>query len=479
MAEHAVGVGSELAKKYRVGRLLGEGGMATVFEGEHMRLGQKVAIKVLHEDLVSNVELIARFEREGRALSKLKSRHVVRVFDVDEAPNGVPFLVMERLEGTDLAEEIGARGALPIAEAVGYVMQACSAMEEAHAVGIVHRDLKPANLFLTTEGGTRIVKVLDFGIATDALPEHDARLTQTTSVMGTPIYMAPEQFRSTRDVDGRADIWALGATLYEMLTGSPPFSGTSSTIGLAVVIDDFPPIEDSRPDAPAALRAVVARTLEKDAARRFATMRELADALAPFGDTVIIAPSSSPRVTAADALGRASTRPVMTAVVHAPSPATRDAAKASTPAPELRAAAAPSRISSRRRVVLAAAMVAAVAGASALFVATRAPSGGRTAAQAAASSASASAGSSSPIAPTSTTAAVLLPLVPDPLDGGASAPQLAAVGSRLAPPTSPTGIAMRTDGGRATAAPSGGAPSAEPSAKPPTGTTPPLFFPGQ
>ncbi|MDB5212134.1 MAG: Serine/threonine-protein kinase pkn3, partial [Myxococcaceae bacterium] len=265
-----LGEGSELAKKYRVGKLLGEGGMATVFEGEHMRLGQKVAIKVLHEELRDNAELIARFEREGRALSKLKSQHVVRVFDVDETPNGVPFLVMERLEGSDLDQEIAARGALPIAEAVGYVMQACSAMEEAHAVGIVHRDLKPSNLFLTTEGGARIVKVLDFGIATDALPENGKRLTQTASVMGTPVYMAPEQFRRTRDVDGRADIWALGATLYEMLTAMPPFSGTPSTIGVAVVNDDYPPIEESRPDTPVELRAVIARTLEKDPAKRFA-----------------------------------------------------------------------------------------------------------------------------------------------------------------------------------------------------------------
>lgn len=464
MPEHAVGVGSELAKKYRVGRLLGEGGMATVFEGEHMRLGQKVAIKVLHEDLATNVELIARFEREGRALSKLKSRHVVRVFDVDEAPNGVPFLVMERLEGTDLDEEIGARGALPIAEAVGYVMQACSAMEEAHAVGIVHRDLKPSNLFLTTEGGTRIVKVLDFGIAMDALPEHGTRLTQTASVMGTPVYMAPEQFRRTRDVDGRADIWALGATLYEMLTGSPPFSGTASTIGVAVVNDDFPPIEDSRPDAPAALRAVIARTLEKDPAKRFATMGELADALAPFGDTVIIAPRSSPRVSAAEALGRASTRPAMMALPHGPALATRrDAVQASTPAPELKTDRAPSRASSRRWVVLAIVAAAIVAGGGALFVAMR---GRSVTAPVTSSSLSLPASASAPpapFAPSSTSSAVLLPLLP----ASPASPSTTAVSPR--PPA----------GGRPQGSADGGGPSAKPSAKPPAGSPPPLFFPGQ
>jgi serine/threonine protein kinase len=464
MSEHAVGVGSELAKKYRVGRLLGEGGMATVFEGEHMRLGQKVAIKVLHEGLARNVELIARFEREGRALSKLKSRHVVRVFDVDEAPNGVPFLVMERLEGTDLDQEIGARGALPIAEAVGYVMQACSAMEEAHAVGIVHRDLKPSNLFLTTEGGTRIVKVLDFGIAKDALPDHGARLTQTAAVMGTPVYMAPEQFRRTRDVDGRADIWALGATLYEMLTGSPPFSGTASTIGVAVVNDDFPPIEDSRPDAPAALRAVIARTLEKDPAKRFATMGELADALAPFGDTVIIAPRSSPRGSAAEALGRASTRPVMTAALHAQPPETRsDAVKASTPAPELKTDRVPSGALSRRWVVPGVVVfaVAIVVGGSALFVAMR----GRSV-TAPVTSSSLPASSSAPPWPSpasSTSAAAPLPLVPAP----APSPSTTVVSPR--PPA----------GGRPQGSPGGSAPSAKPSAMPPTGSPPPLFFPGQ
>ena len=475
--------GSELAKKYRVGKLLGEGGMATVFEGEHIRLGQKVAIKVLHEELTENVELIARFEREGRALSKLKSRHVVRVFDVDETPNGVPFLVMERLEGSDLEQEIAARGALPIAEAVGYVMQACSAMEEAHGVGIVHRDLKPSNLFLTTEGGARIVKVLDFGIATDALPEQgkepEKRLTKTASVMGTPVYMAPEQFRRTRDVDGRADIWALGATLYEMLTANPPFSGTPSTIGVAVVNDDYPPIEQSRPDTPVALRAVIARTLEKDPAKRFARMGELADALAPFGDRVILAPYSSRRLPVAEVLGRASTRPAM-APVLALSPETRlDAVKASTPAPELRTDGAPARRSSLRWVSLGIAAVLSVAGASLLFVATRGRPDARTSPEpVASSSAPAPSASSSPPATSTASAAVLLPLVPLPLDDASAAP-LASGGSRP-PPSSSTGAAPRTSAGsRPPGSPGSAAPSVRPSAKPPNGNAPPLFFPGQ
>ena len=471
--------GSELANKYRVLRLLGEGGMATVFEGEHMRLGQRVAIKVLHEDLMGNVELIARFEREGRALSKLKSRHVVRVFDVDETPTGRPFLVMERLEGSDLDQEIAARGPLPIGEAVGYVIQACSAMAEAHAVGVVHRDLKPSNLFLTNEGGTRIVKVLDFGIATDALPDQAKRLTRTESVMGTPVYMAPEQFRRTRDVDGRADIWALGATLYEMLTGKPPFSGTASTIGVAVVNDDYPPVEDARPDVPSELRAVIARTLEKDPAKRYPTMNDLADALAPFGDTVIIAPRSSPRLPAAtEALGRASTRPavmpVLSEVTIVP------AATASTPAPGgATEVTPPPRRSPLLWIGLGMGLV--VVGGAALLFATQGSFAARTTAAPLSSTPAAlvapaySAPSATPSeatpseAPSSATTTAIVPLAASsPAAAGSTAP----VGSKPGPRATASARPSSSTASPPSSAKPGGA-------KPPNGTPPPLFFPGQ
>jgi serine/threonine protein kinase len=293
MSSDVFAPGEVFGGKYRVVRTLGEGGMAVVLEATHIKLGHKVALKVLREGLATNESIVARFEREGRALGKIRSPNCVRVFDVDTAPTGLPFLVMEYLEGVDMEVELRHRGALPIGEAVGYVIQACGAMLEAHALGIVHRDLKPTNLFLATEGTSRVVKVLDFGIATDAPVGGEARLTRTEVIMGTPVYMAPEQFRSAKDIDARVDVWALGATLYELLTGVPPFTGTATTIGVSIVTDDVRPIEASRADVPPALRGVVLKALEKDRAMRFPSMLAFVEALRPFGDGVVIAPRSS------------------------------------------------------------------------------------------------------------------------------------------------------------------------------------------
>ena len=299
--------GTLICGKYRILRSLGEGGMAQVFEGEHVRLGKAVAIKVLRSELAADAGLVARFEREGRALCKLKSRHVVRVFDVDTLPSGVPFMVMERLEGSDLDAELQRRTQLPIREAVSYLRQACHAIAEAHGLGIVHRDLKPANLFLAVEGDTRIVKVLDFGIVKD---EADARLTHTQMTMGTPVYMAPEQFLSTRSVDSRADVWALGATLYELLAGQPPFSGTATSIGVAVVNDPLPSLEPLRPDLPAGLRRVIETALEKDPERRYPTAQELGHALAPWDDEQGTLPMSLGSTVAAPSSGRMAVAPL-------------------------------------------------------------------------------------------------------------------------------------------------------------------------
>lgn len=278
--------------KYRLLRVMGEGGMAIVFEAEHTKLGQKAAVKVLRAELAVDPVLVERFEREGRAISKLKSRNVVRVLDVDETPSGVPYLVMEMLDGWDLEEEVHRRGALPVGEAVHYMLQACNALSEAHQRGLVHRDIKPSNLFLTSEGDSRTLKVLDFGIAKD-VPGADVRLTGVESVMGTPLYMAPEQFRATRDVDARADVWALGATLYELLTGRPPFTGTATTIGVSIVNDEVPNLREARSEVPEGLAAVVYKALEKDRNNRYLSATQFADALAVFSVGVVIAPRAS------------------------------------------------------------------------------------------------------------------------------------------------------------------------------------------
>ena len=296
--------GDVLAFRYSIIRALGEGGMALAFEGEHVRLGQRVALKVIRPELAGHAELVARFEREGRAASRLRSRHAARIFDVDVTDTGVPFLAMDLLEGNELAAELELRGVLPVSEAVAYVVEACAALAEAHALGIVHRDVKPSNLFLTTEGSERIVKVLDFGIATSPLDD-DGRLTRTGAVMGTPLYLAPEQFRSSKDVDARADVWSLGATLYELLSGRPPFEGSAASVGIAIVSDPLPSLRALRPDVPEGLAAAIARTLEKDRAARFQTVTELRDAIAPFASAASVAafsePNTPPAVASPDA----------------------------------------------------------------------------------------------------------------------------------------------------------------------------------
>src|SRR3954470_13666053 len=216
MSEAPVQEGEILAGKYRVERVLGVGGMGVVVAATHLQLDERVAIKFLVPDALSSDEAVARFAREARAAVKIKSEHVARVIDVGTLDNGAPYMVMEYLEGGDLSRVLQAQGPLPVEDAVEYVLQACEAIAHAHVLGIVHRDLKPANLFLTKRNdGSQSVKVLDFGISkvlsgNSGASSSDAAMTRTRAVMGSPLYMSPEQMTSTRDVDGRTDIWALG-----------------------------------------------------------------------------------------------------------------------------------------------------------------------------------------------------------------------------------------------------------------------------
>jgi serine/threonine-protein kinase len=347
-----------LLGKYRLLRRMGAGGMAVVFEAVHTRLAQRVAIKVLRDEHAADPVLVERFEREGRAIGKLRSRHVVRVLDVDATPAGAPYLVMELLEGTDLSDELARRGPLPVGEAVGYVLQACSALAEAHAQGIIHRDIKPSNLFLARESGAKLIKVLDFGIAQEVAGGE--RLTRTESVMGTPLYMAPEQFRSAREVDARADVWALGVTLHELLAGQPPFVGTAATIGISILTDPAPPLDQVRREVPPSLAAIVCRALEKDRARRYGSARELGEALAGFAEGVVIAPRS-PGAAASRAATEAQTLAAAGAAVVSGAAAGAGAA-ARTPA-EPRNATGRARV---RRAALAGVVIAGALGAAAL-----------------------------------------------------------------------------------------------------------------
>jgi serine/threonine-protein kinase len=279
-----IGAGDVLAGKYRVERVIGKGGMGMVVAAMHLQLDKRVALKFLLPEVASNPTLVARFGREARAASKIESEHVAKVLDVGALENGAPFIVMEYLEGGDLSQLVKSNGALPGQDAIDYVLQACEALAEAHVAGIVHRDLKPANLFLTRRAdGSSCVKVLDFGISKVALAGGEQGMTQTSAMMGSPNYMSPEQLRSARDVDARADIWALGVIMTELLTGEVAFKAdTVPELYVSILSSPPIPLRSRRPEAPPGMEAIILRCLEKEPARRFANVAELAVALAEF-----------------------------------------------------------------------------------------------------------------------------------------------------------------------------------------------------
>jgi serine/threonine-protein kinase len=291
--------GEIIGGRYLVDRVLGYGGMGVVVAATHLGLEQKVAIKFVLPPGAKNEALRERFVREARAVAGLRSEHVTKVLDVGTLANGAPYMVMELLEGCDLAALLAQHGPLPVETAADYIAQACEAVAEAHSQGIIHRDIKPQNLFLTTHvGGASLVKVLDFGVSKRSIGGLE-NLTQSTALMGSPLYMSPEQMRSARDVDPRSDVWSLGVVLFELLTGRVPFDADSMpALCLKVVGDDAPRIERHRDDVPAELVAVVLRCLAKDPERRYRDAAELATALERF-------------VTPASRIGVARTRACM------------------------------------------------------------------------------------------------------------------------------------------------------------------------
>jgi len=284
MKDGIAAVGDVLAGKYRVEKILGIGGMGMVVAATHLELDQRVALKFMLPSAAESPDTAARFLREARAAGRLNSDHVCRMVDLGRFDSGAPYIVMEYLQGENLAAVLRRHGPLRVADAVDYILQAIEGLAEAHAHGIVHRDLKPDNLFVhrRNDGGT-VLKVLDFGISKISL--HGVS-TRTGDIMGSPAYMAPEQMESTRNVDPRADVWSLGVVLYQLITGQPPFHGdTLPLLCMHVVNDDPDPMSAVRGDLPDGFEATVMRCLAKEPDRRYPDVGDLARALAPFGPT--------------------------------------------------------------------------------------------------------------------------------------------------------------------------------------------------
>jgi len=284
--------GEDLAGKYRIGSIIGIGAMGIVVAARHKLLDQKVAIKFLHTDLREQPNGISRFVQEAQAAMSIQSEHVVRIRDIAMLETGEPYIIMEYLEGGDLATRLRKTGVFAPREAVDYVLEACEAIAEAHCVGIIHRDLKPANLFLVERyGAAPSIKVLDFGVSKTTemlrapeLDEQSGEMTGAKAVLGSPFYMSPEQMVSARDVDARTDIWALGVTLFQLITGKIPYTGNSIVQVYAKINARGPhKWKDALRECPPGLEAVITKCLARDRNRRYPSVADLARALKPYG----------------------------------------------------------------------------------------------------------------------------------------------------------------------------------------------------
>ena len=280
-------VGALINGKYQVEKIIGEGGVGVVVAAVNVELGDRVALKFLRPEMLERADVVGRFMFEAKAASTIKCDHSATVFDVGRTADGVPFLVMEFLEGQDLASVIEQQGRLEVRDVAEFAMHACEALAAAHAKGIVHRDIKPENLFIEQRSGMKSIKVLDFGISKIALTgDAVASITsvvETQNLMGTPLYMSPEQIRAPEQVDARTDIYSLGVVMYEALTGTLPILSESITELCAAILEQPPtPITQHRPDLPPELVEVIDKCLAKEQKDRFQNAAEVAIALLPF-----------------------------------------------------------------------------------------------------------------------------------------------------------------------------------------------------
>ena len=316
-----------LIANVRLKRLLGQGGMGSVWVGEHAALETEVAIKFMSADIATEPEAVARFKREATAAAQLRSPHVVQVFDHGVTRYGLPFIVMELLEGEDVGKRVGRLGQLPVVEVCAIVTQACKALGKAHARGIVHRDIKPDNIFLLDSDGEIFVKLLDFGIA-KRVDDAALNMTGTGTMVGTPYFMSPEQVMSAKDADYRADLWSLAVVAYNALTGRVPFfAETLGALCIAIHSGHHELVTRDRPDLPPALDAWFQRALARDPAARFGSAKELAETFARAAG-VAIAPAASMGGSAAAApLGAGFTAAITTPGFGTPSPMPANAAQ--------------------------------------------------------------------------------------------------------------------------------------------------------
>lgn len=278
-------VGDVIAGKYRLDKVAGEGGMGVVYAATHLVLKQTVAVKVLLPSAATSEAVVERFAREAQAAARIQSEHVARVMDAGSLASGAPFLVMEFLDGCDLEELLKLQGTLPLAEVADYLLQALEALAHAHAVGIVHRDLKPANLFLACRpDGSNAIKMLDFGISKAMTSKPEEKVLTGQAVLGSPVYMSPEQLRNAKEIDSRADLWSLGVVTYELLSGAPPFDGDGvGEIFAAILEKDPKPLHEFLPNVPKEFSDIVTKCLQRKVEDRWPSAAELAGAVARFG----------------------------------------------------------------------------------------------------------------------------------------------------------------------------------------------------
>ena len=291
--------GDRIANKYRILRKVGSGGMGIVYQAIHERLNQVVALKVLHTFHRHSKTDVARFEHEVRAMSVVNNPHIARALDADLLEDGSLYLVMEYLEGRDLRAELTRRHTIPYSEAVAYIVQACEGLACVHDAGIVHRDLKPQNLFITQLEASRVLKVLDFGLA-KFLSSEAVALTTSGLTVGTPLYMSPEQLCRPDEVGTASDVWSLGVVLYELIVGISPFQAdTPGAVVAAVVLEEPVPLIEVAPQVPKGLNDILCKVFVKSSAKRLSSVRELQEIIAPFGmprDAVrVTSPSQDPQ----------------------------------------------------------------------------------------------------------------------------------------------------------------------------------------